>query len=460
MNESSIRSRLRAAIGESGYPPALTAQIAGRLGGPTAERQRHGSLMVLVAAVLAMAIVAGLVFAGQALHLKTSLIPGIAPFGCIQSAQMFTLFGPPGVTKMATPTTGWAAGGLRTTDGGRTWTYVGPQDVLAGVSAQERANGDYPAGYTDFYLDAKHGWLMWPVSSSSACADHVVVSRTSDGGKTWTESQIPLAWPFGQQASVFNPFFIDTKTGWAQVMVGQHLIQFGGEAAITNQYLYATTDGGASWKRVADLKQAGKCVTAGPMVFTSATVGWMASTCQDDVELVATTDGGATWSVKKVASPPGFTCACAAQLPHFFDANHGFVEAMDSTIGPGNYHPYATSDGVATWHALPKMPATGYQFPADFADPNNFWLFETQPGVNKGEPDQDWLYHSADQGQTWQVVSTKTPMLFWIGYYVFFDSQHGFVEQGNVGPPPNAPTKIEVTSDGGVTWREISPVIA
>lgn len=457
MNESTIRTRLRAAIGESVYPPALTSQIAARLGRP-ATRQRQGTLLILVAAVLAIAIIAALVFTGQALRLKTSLVPALPPVGCLGSAQLFTLFGPPGVTKMATPLTGWAAGGLRTIDGGKTWHHVGPQDMWAAVPAQARANGDYPAGYADYYLDANHGWLMWPASSGIVCADHVIVSATSDGGKSWKESSIPLALPLGQQASVFNPFFLDALTGWAQVLVGPHLVQFEGQG-VTNAYLYATTDGGATWKRVSDLMQSGKCVTAGPMNFTSARAGWMASTCQSDVELLATTDGGATWSVRKVGTPVGFTCTCSAHLPQFVDAKNGFLDAMDSTVGPGNYHPYATSDGGVSWHPLPDMPSTGYQFWTDFADRNNFWMFETQPGANKGMPDQDWLYHSADQGQTWQVVSKTTPMLFWIGYFVFFDAQHGFVEQGNVGPPPNAPTKIEVTSDGGVTWREISPVI-
>lgn len=460
MNESTIRTRLRAAIGESVYPASLTSQIAARLGRP-AERRRSGMLLVLVAAVLALAIVAGLIFTGHALRLKTSVIPGV-PFapaaGCVGAAQLPPRFGPPDVSRMATPLTGWAAGGLRTTDGGKTWHNVTPKDMWAAVSTQARADGLYPAGYADYFLDANHGWVMWPVSSSSACADHVAVGSTSDGGNTWKESRIQLALPDGQQASAFNPFFVDARTGWAQVLVGSHLVQFEGQG-LTNAYLYATTDGGATWKRVSDLMQAGKCIAAGPMLFRSATVGWMTSSCNNDVELLATMDAGATWKVTKIASPADFTCPCYAQLPQFVDAKHGFLDAMDSTVGPGNYHEYATTDGGATWHPLPKLPATGFEFPADFADRSNFWMFETQPGANKGMPDEDWLYHSADMGQTWQVVSTTTPMLFWIGYFVFFDAQHGFVEQGNVGPPPNAPTKIEVTSDGGLTWQEISPVI-
>lgn len=60
MNETEIRNRLRDAFGEAGYPPALTARVRTRLGQPSAPGRPR--LVALVAALLAVAIVAGLVY--------------------------------------------------------------------------------------------------------------------------------------------------------------------------------------------------------------------------------------------------------------------------------------------------------------------------------------------------------------------------------------------------------------
>jgi hypothetical protein len=71
MNESEIRSRLRMAIGETTYPPALRDRVAGRLNRPS--HREHSTLVSLVAAILALAIIATLVF------VRVQALPRVTP---------------------------------------------------------------------------------------------------------------------------------------------------------------------------------------------------------------------------------------------------------------------------------------------------------------------------------------------------------------------------------------------
>jgi hypothetical protein len=66
MNEREIRDRLRRAFGETRYPPGLTSRIQSRLSAPALEQgPRSPRFMALVAALLALAIVAAVVFIGR-----------------------------------------------------------------------------------------------------------------------------------------------------------------------------------------------------------------------------------------------------------------------------------------------------------------------------------------------------------------------------------------------------------
>ena len=60
MNETEIRERLRAAVGEQSYPPDLAARAESRLKQPPAAAEPNPRVLALVAAILAVAIVAAL----------------------------------------------------------------------------------------------------------------------------------------------------------------------------------------------------------------------------------------------------------------------------------------------------------------------------------------------------------------------------------------------------------------
>src|ERR1700694_1831000 len=126
----------------------------------------------------------------------------------------------------------------------------------------------------------------------------------------------------------------------------------------------------------------------------------------------------------------------------------------------------STSDGGTTWRTLPPLPNTGYTMALTFADPNNLWDLVTPPGWTKTSGGKDWLYRSTDGGQTWSLVQKELPLGRAYGL-LFADGQHGMVAQ-----PRNATwsfdtpgyqdandIELEVTSDGGHTWRAIKPAI-
>ncbi|MGZ6550806.1 MAG: YCF48-related protein, partial [Tumebacillaceae bacterium] len=113
-------------------------------------------------------------------------------------------------------------GDLMTTDGGKTWQTL-----------------PVPSGshFNPVYLDRTNGWLFY---SSNNTASQIRIQRTTDGGKSWTDTmtkatQSPSA---GGQLKVSSPNDV-----WALIYGGTGMTQ-------TSYSLFHTTDGGADWQTV------------------------------------------------------------------------------------------------------------------------------------------------------------------------------------------------------------------
>src|SRR5207237_2847054 len=91
--------------------------------------------------------------------------------------------------RMTSSTAGWAQGALRTGDGGAHWTRVAPAAMFDGMPAPAIADHLYPSGFSEFYLDDNHGWLLPRYSKSAVCMAHETVFATTDGCKSWRKSQ-------------------------------------------------------------------------------------------------------------------------------------------------------------------------------------------------------------------------------------------------------------------------------
>lgn len=402
-----------------------------------------GWLLPLVALLLAGAIIASLLLGAHALRFSIPVLPpqhqapaaaGTCPtWGYIPGGG-----NAPASIKMTSPTVGWAPGDLRTTDGGAHWHDVSPAALRSDAPYLPGQQTVYPPNYGDFFLDSNHAWLVRSYGSPTSCLDHLTVFITSDGGRSWrTSSNIPGDLKGDVSVTLY---FLDAMHGWLYAPGGG---------------IYSSGDGGKTWRTV---YRAG--IVCPSFMFSSPTTGW--STCTGPnsggptAQLSMSGDGGATWSAVNLPNPP-HGCGCSVDLPVFFDALHGAVQVY----GNSGQDVFVTSDGGGTWRALASLPGQGPGWvTVDPQDSNNFWLISAPGG--KGGPPDDWLYHSADGGRSWQVVQKDIPVGFALGQsgaqLQFIDPQHGFVLQAN--PQTGTGRQILATSDGGHTWTVIQPQIS
>src|SRR5262249_36598663 len=118
---------------------------------------------------------------------------------------------------------------VQTMDGGKTWATkplaVSPTGQIA----------LYPSDISLQFLDAQTGWLRVRQQSSSNF-DTGTLFKTTDGGATWTELNLPLDDYF--KSPIGDPvYFVTDQLGW---MVSRQ----GGPGS----YLYRTQDGGQTWQ--------------------------------------------------------------------------------------------------------------------------------------------------------------------------------------------------------------------
>jgi photosystem II stability/assembly factor-like uncharacterized protein len=157
-----------------------------------------------------------------------------------------------------------------TTDAGVTWQSLGSN----GISDSRCKTGL-------FFADSNHGFLVAQVFGQLP-TQPMVIYRTSDGGHSWIASA-PLAYP---------PDYKLPPTG-AQVVFAP-IRAFGSTLLViveidAVQYVYGSTDGGATWAYVATAPGQG-----GNVVIVTA-LRWLNLIGTGEWRGGETIDGGATW---------------------------------------------------------------------------------------------------------------------------------------------------------------------
>ena len=347
-----------------------------------------------------------------------------------------------------------------------TETAAPPPTPTAAASPSLPAAPRLPAGQaldiTSIHmLDATNGWGTGKAMGAAQSGGDTVL-RTRDGGATWSEVTPPEPAPAeGEDPGTVVGYFPDDASAWVT-----YARYYGAPPA--GAVVWRTHDGGQSWQASAPLDLSSASFY-GPsdIFFLDAQTGWMlvhvdAGMMHDYIMIFQTSDGGQTWA--KVLDPmEGGPQSCSKTAIGFFDAQHGWMTGDCMGVVPGVFL-VRTEDGGRTWTDI-ALPA-----PADAPDiitRSDAWcgtyalsLFPPQQialamsCTISGDTllVQNYLYTSADGGQSWQAASAPSSTIVWL------DSAAGFALQKYDPNNPTAPLWLSQTADGGQTWAQVKQV--
>ncbi len=347
------------------------------------------------------------------------------------------------VIDMKSNTEGWAIGYLNNTSDDHILHTDDGSITLQDVTPPESAPPVSFRSATTYFQDAETAWVVYNFDVQGSSGRAPVVWRTTDAGRSWTPSaQLTLS----DMMEFFEPgvlTFVDANHGWLLVHAGAGMMH-------DWVYLFATSDGGLTWTSLFDPTDSSlwmSCSKTG-MAFSTATSGFVSGDCQGvaaGVYFYQTRDGGSTWAQVTLPDPPqnagvftNMDFACGAYNPTFIDAQHGavLVSCQNFVTSAKFSWLYKTADGGTNWTPV-NLPAAGgaYQF------------VDLQKGVYVAGK----VYVTQDGGLTWKPVATVS----WSGQPNFIDSNNGWIVALN-----GEESALVRTTDGGVTWSIIKPVVA
>lgn len=269
----------------------------------------------------------------------------------------------------------WAAGArgtvTRSTDGGATWT--------AG-----RVPGADSLQFRDVHaLDARTAWVL-----SIGNGPQSRIYHTRDAGATW-QAQFVNA-----DSSAFYDCmdFWDARRG---VVIG--------DATGRSMAVLLTDDGGTTWRRVdpSTLPEAqpseGSFAASGTCVETGAQGrAWIVMSTPTRARLLRTADYGRTWALETL--PITTHEGSGPQSVIFRDAKHGMVLGGGYASKPSDTLIAVTSDGGDTWTPRPAPPFKVGTW-------GGTWVPGAQrPTVVAVGPSGAAV--SSDEGRTWTVLDT------------------------------------------------------
>ena len=241
------------------------------------------------------------------------------------------------------------------------------------------------------------------------------VFATADGGASWKRRRPNTS------ADLWGVACTDDDHAWVV-----------GAGSGSRGVIHATTDGGVTWRRQALVDMG----FFSDVAFCDSLHGWAVgyvptiNLVRDswgwNTLILATTDGGVTW-VRQV-SPIAHTVLTAVTCT---DARHAWAVGYSGAV-------IATKDRGATW----TRQSSGTKEALDdvsFADPEHGWA------VGIESP----LLTTTDGGGIWTKRSLgKTNGMVCVD---FSDADHGWAIREDIYTE-DAPTQVLFTSDGGVTW--------
>jgi photosystem II stability/assembly factor-like uncharacterized protein len=208
-----------------------------------------------------------------------------------------------------------------------------------------------------------------------------------------------------------------------------------------------TVDGGAHW--TASAVPGAEALDFRDVQGVDADTAYLLSIGKGPTSRVyKTTDGGAHWTLSlQNAEPEGFFDEMA-----FWNPRHGIL--VGDQVG-GQMVVMATTDGGATWQRLKMPPALPGEGAFAASGTGITVLGDRDVWIGTGGKDAARVYHSADGGSTWSVVSTPIRAdaddagIFSVA---FSDAQHGIAVGGSYRKFNETTGTIALTSDGGKTW--------
>jgi photosystem II stability/assembly factor-like uncharacterized protein len=185
--------------------------------------------------------------------------------------------------------------GFATTDGGQAWEKIVDPFM---------DNLPMSCGKTGMaFVDARTGWVTGDCQGVQPGAPYL--QKTVDGGPTWKPVELP---PPTDQPDLFTrddvgcgTYSLTTFSPQSAVLVVKCLF-FGVDPLRTDNFLYATTDGGKTWRSGSS--------PASAVTFVNPDTGWAltAATSNDPTaprDLYQTQDGGQTWTKIKTVNWDG-----------------------------------------------------------------------------------------------------------------------------------------------------------
>jgi photosystem II stability/assembly factor-like uncharacterized protein len=330
--------------------------------------------------------------------------------------------------KLLAAQVGWAHSGRHlywTTDGGVHWKDIAPSQSPKQIIVDV------------MFLKTEIGWALLSGGDENADEPEFDLASTTNGGKDWLT--MPVKIPDLDPRSVTldgngTIYFMDADHGWMNLAAVS-------SAAFRSSSMLMTTDGGKTWAWAPGGSGAG----VGSLHFTTAMDGWVAGG-PDDQHLYVTHDAAKSWHEVVLKTPQEVPAADVPtyDVPAFSDSKHGSLTVTYS--GPDRSASalvmFTTDDAGKTWkpdRSLLKLEETS----PGMTVPSTVVGSTLIAAIKSGAKVTLTIVGPGNDVKGIEMDGFRQPPTL-----SFADASHGWASTTN---------GLFSTTDGGVSWTEITP---